>query len=120
MTDAPAFDKSVLRQLVSELGAEDTAEVLTAFVEDTQRKVDLMLADAANAALIRQEAHGIKSSAATFGFARLSALALELEQGAAVVASDQLRHATGLLGQEFQRTSHYVRSVLLPSNLEIA
>lgn len=120
MTDAPAFDKDVLRQLVSELGEEDTTEVLMAFLEDTQRKVDLMLADAANAVLIRQEAHAIKSSAATFGFARLSALAFELEQSAAAAAPDQLRRATGLLGLEFQRTSHYARSVLLPSNLEIA
>ncbi|MDE2378395.1 Hpt domain-containing protein, partial [Bradyrhizobium sp.] len=115
-----AFDRNVLRLLVAELGAEDVAEVLKAFLEDTQRKIDVLGSDKPDPALVRQEAHSIKSSAGTFGFAALSGLALTLEQNALNMGPDELKCATATLRRVFEETADFARSVLLASNMEIA
>lgn len=120
MTWNLAFDRSVLRLLVAELGADDVAEVLRAFLDDTRRKVDVLSADTPDPARVRQEAHSIKSSAATFGFAELSGLALTLEQEALNMSPDELRFATAALRRVFEATTDFARSVLLTSNMEFA
>ncbi|MBR0967846.1 Hpt domain-containing protein [Bradyrhizobium diazoefficiens] len=113
------FDKDVLRLLISELGPEDTAEVLRAFLDDTGRKIAVLGAEPPDPALIRQEAHSIKSSAATFGFLELSTLAQSLEQQASLMRPDQLASATATLRKVFEQTTEFARSVLLASNMEI-
>lgn len=120
MIEDLAFDRDVLRLLISELGSEDTAEVLRAFLDDTRRKMDVLGAAELDPSLIRHEAHSIKSSAGTFGFAELSGLALTLEQNALEMSSDQLRYATATLRKVFEETADFARSVLLASNMEIA
>lgn len=120
MTDDLTFDSRVLRLLVAELGAEDVAEVMRAFLEDTQRKIDVLDSDGPEPAMIRREAHSIKSSAGTFGFAELSRLALELEQNALNIDPHELRSRTITLRRVFEETAEFSRSVLLASNMEIA
>ncbi len=120
MTENLAFDRNVLRLLVAELGADDVAEVLRAFLDDTRRKIDVLSSDVPDPAQIRQEAHSIKSSAGTFGFAELAGLALTLEQDALNMSPDELRIATAALRGVFEETTDFARSVLLASNMEIA
>lgn len=120
MTDDIAFDKNVLRRLVDELGAADAAEVLRAFLEDTRRKFEVLAAEVPDPSLVRQEAHSIKSSAGTFGFTGMSGLAQALEQSALSMPPDQLKSATVALRRSFEMTTDFARSVLLPSNMEIA
>ncbi|MCS3729049.1 Hpt domain-containing protein [Bradyrhizobium betae] len=120
MTTCPAFEKDTLRLLVSELGPEDTAEVLQAFLDDTGRKIGALAAIPPDPALFRREAHSIKSSAGTFGFLELSGLALSVEQDALRMTPDQLARAAAALGEVFERTADFARSVLLASNMEIA
>lgn len=120
MTRDIAFDKSTLRLLVSELGAEDTAEVLRSFLDDTRNKIRAICVVPADATLVRQEAHAIKSSSGTFGFVELSRLALSVEQNASRMTPEQLQSAAGALGEVFDETADFARSVLLASNMEIA
>lgn len=120
MTTNPAFEKDTLRLLVSELGPEDTAEVLKAFLEDTGRKIGVLGAIPPDPALIQREAHSIKSSAGTFGFLELAGLAASVEQDALRMTPDQLARAASALGEVFEQTADFARSVLLASNMEIA
>lgn len=115
-----AFEPDTLRLLVSELGAEDSAEVLRAFLDDTRRKIDDLSATPPDPALIQREAHSIKSSAGTFGFVELSGLARQVEQKALRMAPEQLAQAVAALDKTFAETADFARSVLLASNMEIA
>jgi HPt (histidine-containing phosphotransfer) domain-containing protein len=120
MTTDLAFEKDTLRLLVSELGSEDAAEVLKAFLDDTQDKICALGAAPPDPALIRLQAHAIKSSAGTFGFRELSGLAFSIEQNALRMTPGQLEGATAMLRQVFDETAEFARSVLLASNMEIA
>ncbi len=115
-----AFDRNTLDQLISELGSEDTAEVLRSFLDDTGNKVRTLKAAPSAAVLIRQEAHSIKSSAGTFGFIELSRLALSVEQNALRMTPDQLESAVSALSDVYEQTAEFARSSLLASNMEIA
>jgi HPt (histidine-containing phosphotransfer) domain-containing protein len=119
MKDVETFDKDVLRQLISELGPEDTAEVLRAFVDDTNRKIAVLDTACPDPVLVRQEAHSIKSSAGTFGFLTLSMLASEVEQYALCMSPEQLKKATLSLRKIIEETVDFARSVLLAANMEI-
>jgi CheY-like chemotaxis protein len=79
--DITAFDPAKLDELRHEIGEEGAAEVLGTFFEDTAQRMDVMRAAirAGDRASLENEAHAMKSSAATFGFMRLSALAKALE-----------------------------------------
>lgn len=120
MMKDPAFDKDVFRLLVSELGPEDAAEVLMAFLDDTGEKIGLLGVAPLYPALIRHQAHSIKSSAGTFGFLELSELAFGIEQNALRMTPEQLMNATSTLMEVFNKTAEFARSVLLASNMEIA
>ena len=74
MPEEPLFDSSVFRGLCSELGNEDAVEVLLAFLGDAPDKMAVM-SGTIDRPSIKLAAHSIKSSAATFGFANLAALA---------------------------------------------
>jgi hypothetical protein len=59
MNEAPLFDPSVFRGLCSELGNEDAAEVLQAFLADTPGKIAIMtsaMADRPSIKRIRSKA----------------------------------------------------------------
>ena len=68
MSDALLFDPSVYSALCSELGAEDAAEVLQAFLSDTPRKIEVMVSqptspeDAVDAALATIENGNISTT----------------------------------------------------------
>jgi len=113
MKEATLFDPSVFRGLCSELGNEDAAEVLQAFLADTPRKITMMISDVTDRPSIKRAAHSIKSSAATFGFARLSALARDLESGIGGMSAPQLHDCVGTLGQVFEQTVEFARANLL-------
>ena len=80
MTDAPIFDKASYLQFCNDVGAEDAVEVLTSFLYATVLKLK-EFRSFTDRGEIKREAHSIKSSSATFGFARLSDLGRELEFG---------------------------------------
>ena len=113
MSEAPLFDPSVFRGLCSELGNEDAAEVLQVFFADAPRKMTLIMSDTTDRPSIKRAAHSIKSSAATFGFAKLSALARDLESGIAGMSAPQLDECTGTLRQSFEQAAEFARTNLL-------
>jgi histidine phosphotransfer protein HptB len=112
MNEAPLFDLSVFRGLCSELGNEDAAEVLQAFLADTPRKMAIMASDVADRRSIKRAAHSIKSSAATFGFVGLSALARDLESGIEGMSAPQLHDCVGTLCLALEKTAEFARANL--------
>ena len=80
MTNAPIFDKASYLQFCNDVGAEDAVEVLSSFLYATVLKLK-EFQSFTDRVEIKREAHSIKSSSATFGFARLSNLGRELEFG---------------------------------------
>ncbi|SDO35791.1 Hpt domain-containing protein [Afipia sp. GAS231] len=113
MNEAPLFDPSVFRGLCSELGNEDAAEVLQAFLADTPCKMALIMSATTGRPSIKRAAHSIKSSAATFGFVKLSALARELESGIEGMSARRLDECTGALRQSFEQAAEFARTNLL-------
>lgn len=113
MTHTFSFDEPVFRELGDELGAEDTAAVLQAFLADTAKRLDRLEADDQSLSDIKREAHSMKSSAATFGFRMLSQLARELEAGVETMPQAALRESIRELRQAFEATSAFARANLL-------
>jgi HPt (histidine-containing phosphotransfer) domain-containing protein len=120
MDEMPLFDQTTLLELISELGTEDAAEVLKAFLADTSSKMTAIASDLEARSTIKREAHSIKSSAATFGFVELSTLARELESAALAMSLAELQESICTLRQAFERTENFARVNLLTSSLEIA
>jgi histidine phosphotransfer protein HptB len=119
MTAGPLFDRSVFRKLVAELGADDVAELLNVFLADTSDKIDALLANDGNRPRTKREAHAIKSSAATFGFAELSGLARALESGSDATSEAQLGQSIAALRRSFDATSSFARDHLMTTSLEM-
>ena len=111
MNEAPLFDPSVFRGLCSELGNEDAVEVLRAFLADAPGK--MMAMATVDRPSIKRAAHSIKSSAATFGFANLSALARGLEAGIDGMSDQQLLDSVKTLRQAVGKTAEFARTNLL-------
>jgi len=82
--DAGGFDQAIYAELADALGADGVRGVLEIFLSDTARRFAVMrdAAKAGDNAAVRREVHSLKSSAANFGFLRLSALAQALERDA--------------------------------------
>ena len=118
MTADPLFDKSVFRVLVAELGADDVAELLDVFVADASDKIDALVANWGDRPRTKREAHAIKSSAATFGFAELSGLARDLERGSDAASEAQLEQSIAALRRSFDATSSFARDHLMQAGLE--
>ena len=110
---SPLFDKAVFDALSAELGEDDTAEALAAFLEDTAGKMARLAANFEARPLVKLEAHSIKSSAGTFGFADLSRLARELESSVATLEPAKLRQSVGELQRTFEKTRHFAQENLL-------
>jgi HPt (histidine-containing phosphotransfer) domain-containing protein len=120
MSETPLFDQAVFLNLSSELGEEDTVEVLEAFLADTSRKMGAMAAAVGDRSTIKREAHSIKSSAATFGFSELSALARQLEASAETMSGAELEQSVDALARAFERTSQLAQARLLTNDAEMA
>ena len=120
MSDEICFDIALFRSLSAELGEEDTIEVLRTFLADTANKMKGLEANCADRATTRREAHAIKSSAATFGFNRLSRLARELEPNAETMTAAKLQQTIHELQQAFETAARFARTNLLTGETGMA
>ena len=78
--DEPLFDRVVFEQLKSDIGEEAALEVLIVFFKETDYRFGTLKAQIGSDRLgFGREVHSMKSAAATFGFASLSAGAKNLE-----------------------------------------
>jgi histidine phosphotransfer protein HptB len=114
------FDEAVFRLFAAELGDAEAVEVLQVFLADTADKMVRIAASGETRPLIKLEAHSIKSSAATFGFADLSRRARELEFGAETIAPAKLRESVCELQQSFDKARQFAQTNLLNKTLEPA
>lgn len=119
MTAYPLFDKAIFRILVAELGADDIAELLDVFLPDTTAKIDALAANYADRPRTKREAHAIKSSAGTFGFAALSGLARDLERGSETLSEAQLEQSVAGLRRSFDAAASFARDHLMNACLEM-
>jgi HPt (histidine-containing phosphotransfer) domain-containing protein len=113
MTQTFSFDEPVFRELGDELGAEDTAAVLNAFLADTAKRLHRLETDDQSRSDIKREAHSMKSSAATFGFRMLSQLARELEAGVETMPQAALQESIRKIRQAFEATLAFAQANLL-------
>jgi HPt (histidine-containing phosphotransfer) domain-containing protein len=113
MTQPFSFDEAVFRELESELGPDDTVALLSVFLTDTAKKLIRIEAEDQTRAIIKREAHSMKSSAATFGFRLLSQTARQLEASAEAMPQDALRGSIGELRQAFEATRTFADRHLL-------
>jgi len=86
-TAEPPRDPAAFEALVREIGRDGACEVRAVFWSETDARLRLFgdLALAQQRARIEREAHSLKSTARTFGYQRLAALALQLERNAAAL-----------------------------------
>lgn len=108
----PLREPGAFNVLVREIGEDGACEVRTVFWSETSVRLELFhtLALDQHRGRIAREAHSLKSTARTFGYSRLAALALRLESTADTLGdaefSDLLRQMdeafTGAKAQEPQ------------------
>ncbi len=120
MTKSPFFDKAIFMTLRSELGEEETVEVLEVFLSDTARKLEIMTSAMQDRSTIKRESHSIKSSAATFGFVEFSAFAREIECNIEYLSPSLVPEFVKTLGDAFERVSDFARANLLNTGAELA
>ncbi|WKA29938.1 Hpt domain-containing protein [Bradyrhizobium roseum] len=113
MTQSFSFDEAVFRELGSELGADDLVALLNVFLADTAKKLVRIEAQDQTRAVIKREAHSMKSSAATFGFRVLSQTARQLEAGAEDMPQAALQASIGELRLAFEATRVFADRNLL-------
>jgi HPt (histidine-containing phosphotransfer) domain-containing protein len=84
----PDLDISAFDNLAEEIGREGTLQTFSLFFEETTDRLKRMrtLSCEADRNAIRQDAHGLKGTAANFGFRQVSKLAAKLEKDAATIA----------------------------------
>lgn len=87
----PAREPDAFDALVREIGRDGACEVRAVFWAETGARLRMFrdIAFAPHRARIEREAHSLKSAAQTFGYRRLSALALRLEREAATLAETE-------------------------------
>ena len=119
MTDVPICNKAAYLSFCDDVGAEDAAEVLVAFFEDTGSKVNA-LPSLVDRQVIKREAHSIKSSSATFGFARLSGLGRDLESGAETMNPADLQTMITTIQQAFDATKTFAQKEMLGTGRAVA
>ena len=115
MTDAPICIKETYVQFCEDIGLEDAADLLRIFLEDTEAKTRALPAMEKRLD-VKCQAHAIKSSAATFGFARLSGLARALEADAEKLGATELHQAIEGLRQAFEATEDFANRELLAAH----
>ena len=95
----PAREPGAYQALVREIGEDGACEVRDVFWSDTCARLQLLrtLALAQHHGRIAREAHSLKSAAGTFGYVRLAALALRLEQSAEKLGDGEFRDLLDLM-----------------------
>jgi HPt (histidine-containing phosphotransfer) domain-containing protein len=95
----PAREPRAYEALVREIGADGACEVRDVFWTETCARLQLFrtLSLAQRHARIAREAHSLKSAAGTFGYVRLAALALRLEQSAEKLGDGEFRGLLDLM-----------------------
>jgi HPt (histidine-containing phosphotransfer) domain-containing protein len=95
----PAREPGAYAALVREIGEDGAGEVRAVFWSETCVRLQLFrtLSLAQHHARIAREAHSLKSAAATFGYARLAALALRLETSAERLGEADFRDLLDLM-----------------------
>jgi HPt (histidine-containing phosphotransfer) domain-containing protein len=119
MSEAPICNKACYFTFCTDIGADDAAEVLSAFLDNTTVKVGA-LASLRDRQEIKREAHSIKSSSATFGFVRLSELGRELEVGVETARPADLQNMIAAIQETFRATASFARRELLGAGLTAA
>jgi HPt (histidine-containing phosphotransfer) domain-containing protein len=89
----PMRESSAFEALVHEIGEDGAGEVRAVFWSETCARLKLFgtLALTQHRARLAREAHSLKSTARTFGYLRLAALALRLEQTADTLGEAEFR-----------------------------
>jgi HPt (histidine-containing phosphotransfer) domain-containing protein len=89
----PLRDPNAYAALVREIGEDGACEVRAVFWSESCARLQLFrtLSREQHHARIAREAHSLKSAAGTFGYARLAALALRLEESAETLHDAELR-----------------------------
>lgn len=84
-----AFDQACFGALVDDIGEDTARTVVDVFFADTGMNLDRLQAMGCDATRkgVTIQAHAIKTTAATFGFHRLRALAQQLESDAEALSS---------------------------------
>jgi len=102
---APDYLPGPLQVLVQELGADTTAMILAQFLAELDARLARLatLAQALDRAVLRREAHSLKSAAASMGLEALSSAAAQLEHAAELATPDALRDDTAGLTALAQR-----------------
>ena len=108
---SPLFDDSVFSELRDEVGEDCIQDILDGFWADTHRAIQRLAESRQTRAVVKLEAHSIKSSAQLLGFARLSRLAGVLEAGADSLDDAEL--GAGIV--EFQRVFDQTRTAAPPA-----
>jgi HPt (histidine-containing phosphotransfer) domain-containing protein len=90
------FDPTMIELLVDDIGEDAARELLQLFFRDSAEKLDLLCeADAAcTTRRAQRHAYALKSAAAAFGFAGLSALAQSLEVDAPALSPSEFTART--------------------------
>jgi signal transduction histidine kinase/CheY-like chemotaxis protein/HPt (histidine-containing phosphotransfer) domain-containing protein len=92
-SDEPAFDPEAFEELAKEIGEDAASEIRSVFIGETDTRLMTFrrLAIEQDRKKIGREAHSLKSAAATFGYRRLTVLAMRLEKSAARMTEREYR-----------------------------
>ncbi len=115
--DAERFDPAIYAELAEALGPDGIGDVCDLFLDDTERRF-LVMREAAkddDSERVKREIHSLKSSAANFGFLRLSALAQALEQDAFGLNWPELLARLEAVAREFAAVKTLAAAHLVPS-----
>jgi CheY-like chemotaxis protein len=116
-SDALVFDEAIYAELADALGHNEMPSVLDLFLSDTEQRFTVMrvAAKTGDHDCVKREAHSMKSSAANFGFLRLSALAKALERDALGLGWPTLSARLDALARAFADIKAIAASQLGPS-----
>jgi two-component system, sensor histidine kinase len=115
--DAERYDPAIYAELAEALGPGGIGDVLELFLSDTERRF-LVMREAAkddDSERVKREIHSLKSSAANFGFLRLSAMAQALEQDAFGLNWPELLARLEAVAREFAAVKTFAAAHLLTS-----
>jgi signal transduction histidine kinase/CheY-like chemotaxis protein len=104
-SDIGILDPTAFRDLAAEIDLDGAIETFNIFVADARQRLNAFstMAVEANRKLIQIEAHSLKSTAATFGFQKLSEIARCLEHDALVIAEQDFRLVVPKLDEAFEK-----------------
>jgi HPt (histidine-containing phosphotransfer) domain-containing protein len=100
---APAREPGAYAALIREIGEDGASEVRAVFWSETCARLQLFrtLSLAQHNAKIAREAHSLKSAAGTFGYVKLSVLALQLEKRAEALGEAEYQDLLDLMDAAF-------------------